>query len=113
MFQKKIRANIWVGEFVDLYTLLPEVSLGQQDFSLTIRPGENDSNPAVCVIPRAKSEIRSFPQWSKAFQNFMSVLLMKPDNTLAAPKMLKYMHVVRNLSERGVTGGGTMNHSGP
>ena len=98
---EKIRAKIWLGEFVDLYTLLPEVSLGQQDFSLTIRSGDNDSNPAVCMIPRAKSEIRSFPQWSKAFQIFMSVFLMKPDNALAAPKMLKYMHVVRNLSERG------------
>ena len=65
---EKNRVTIWVGEFVQLYTLLPEVILGQQDFSLTIRPGDNDSNPAVCVIPRAKSKIRSFPQWSKAFQ---------------------------------------------
>ena len=24
--------KIWVGEFGDMYTLLPEVSLGQQDF---------------------------------------------------------------------------------
>ena len=38
---------------------------------------------------------------------------MKPNNALAAPKMLKYMHVVRNLSERGGNWRGTMNHSGP
>ena len=81
---KKSLAKISVGELVDLYTLLAEVSLGQQDSSRTIRAGDNDSNPAVCVIPRAKSEIRSFP-----------------DNALAAPKMLKYVHVVRNFSERG------------
>ena len=27
---EKIKAKIWLGEFVDLYTLLPEVSLGLQ-----------------------------------------------------------------------------------
>ena len=45
--------------------------------------------------------IRSFPQRSKAFQIFMSVFLLKPENVEEAAKMLKYMQTVRNLSERG------------
>ena len=37
---EKVRANVWSGEYVDLHALLPEISLAQQDFSLTVRPGE-------------------------------------------------------------------------
>ena len=97
---EKTRAKVWSGDFVDVATLLPETSLFQPNYALTIRPGE-DGNPAFCVAPTSRTVIRSFPQWSKAFQIYMSVFLLKPENVQEAAKMLKYMQTVINLSERG------------
>ena len=94
---EKTRDRIWAGEFVDLCALLPESALDQPDYSLTIRPGGEGGNPAVCIMPKTKTSIRSFSQWSRAFQIYMSVLLVKPGNAMIAPKMLKYLHVVRNI----------------
>ena len=93
---EKTRDRIWAGEFVDLYALLPESALDQPDYSLTLRPGGEGGNPAVCIMPKTETFIRSFSQWSRAFQIYMSVL-----HVMLAPKMLKYLHVVRNISERG------------
>ena len=98
---QKTRAKVWSGDFVDLTTLLPETCLFQPNYALTICPGEEDGNPAFCVAPTSRTVIRSFPQWSKAFQIYMSVFLLKPENVEEAAKMLKYMQTVRNLSERG------------
>ena len=61
---EKTRAKIWSGNFVDLATLLPEASLFQPSYSLTMRPGGGggDGNPAFCVAPSSRTVIRSFPQ---------------------------------------------------
>ena len=56
------RAKVWSG---DVATLLPEASMFQPNYALTIRPGGGDRNPAFCVAPSSRTVICSFPQWSK------------------------------------------------
>ena len=109
---EKTRDRIWAGEFVDLYALLPESALDQPDYSLTIRPGGEGGNPAVCLMPKTKTSIRSFSQWSRAFQIYMSVLLVKPGNAMIAPQMLKYLHVIRKFQSEEETGVSMTSHLG-
>ena len=59
------------------------------------------TQPCVLCVPKTKTSIRSFSQWSRAFQIYMSVFLVKPGNAMMAPKMLKYLNVIRNISVRG------------
>ena len=47
---ERMSDRIWTGDFVDLYALLPESALDQQDYSPTVRPGGDSGNPAVCVV---------------------------------------------------------------
>ena len=98
---QKTRLKIWSDEFVDISSLLPEVSLVPQEMTLTVRPGGNDGGPSVCVTPKPKSESRTFYSWSKAFDIFCSVYLLKPGNTMQATKLFQYRHIIRNLMERG------------
>ena len=94
---EKTRDRIWAGKFVDLYALLPESALDQPHHPA----GGEGGNPVVCIPPKSKTSIRSFSLWSRAFQIYLYVLLVKPGNAMIAPKMLKYLHVVRSISERG------------
>ena len=98
---EKLRIKVWSDEFVDLNSLLPEVSLVHQDMTLTIRPEGDSGCPAICVATKPKAEIRTFHVWSKAFDIFCSVYLLKPTNIMHAPQFLKYRHTIRSLCERG------------
>ena len=98
---QKTRLKIWSDEFVDMSSLLPEVSLVPKEMTLTVRPGGSDGGPSVCVTPKPKSESRTFYSWSKAFDIFCSVYLLKPGNTMQATKLFQYRHIIRNLMERG------------
>ena len=98
---EKLRNKVWSDEFVDLNSLLPEVSLVHQDMTLTIRPDGQSGVPAICVTSKPKAEIRTLYVRSKAFDIFCSVYLLKPTNTMHALQLLKYRHTIRNPSERG------------
>ena len=98
---QKTRLKIWFNDFVDIYSLLPEVSLVPQEMTLTVRPGGTDGGPSVCVSPKPKSDSHTFYAWSKDFDIFCSVYLLKPGNTVQATKLFQYRHIIRNLLERG------------
>ena len=97
----KLRVKIWADEFVDMYSLLPEVALMPQEMTLTVRPGGDNAGPSVCVAPKPKADLQTFYSWSKAFDIFCSVYLIKPANNLIATKLFQYRHLIRNLMERG------------
>ena len=65
------------------------------------------------VAPKVHTELKSFQQWNRAFEIFMSVYLSQPSKVKQAPNLLKYVQTVRNLSERGGTGKPMMRHLGP
>ena len=69
--------------------------------TLTVRPGGTDGGPSVCVSPKPKSDSHTFYAWSKAFDIFCSVYLLKPGNTVQATELFQYRHIIRNLLERG------------
>ena len=96
----KVRTKVWSDEFVDMFSLLPEVTLSQTEMALTVHVRGDNGEPTVCVIPRSKPEVRTFYMWSKAFYIFSSVYLLKHGNLMDAPKLLQYRHVIQNLFER-------------
>lgn len=96
----KTRALVWAGEFVELATLLPQRKAVSQELALGLQ-GAEDGTSVVCIEPKAKPAITSFPLWSKAFQIYMSIYLSQPVHYHEAPPMLKYIQTIRDLSERG------------
>ena len=54
----------------------------------------------VSVAPKAHTELKSFQQWNRAFEIFMSIYISKQSKVDQAPNLLKYMQTVRNLSNR-------------
>ena len=96
---EKIKNKIWAEEFVDFSTLLKTYN-HRPDYSLTIQPGKGEGEPMVSVAPKAHTELKSFQQWNRAFEIFMSIYISKPSKVDQAPNLLKYMQTVRNLSDR-------------
>ena len=48
---EKTRAKVWSGDFVDLATLLPEASLFQPNYALTIRLGGGETGTLPSALP--------------------------------------------------------------
>ena len=97
----KIRTKIWAGEYVDMASLLPGRTETAQSYALSVRDNDAGAEPALFLAAKAKLSFISFQQWVKAFKICMSVYLMQPHAVAHAPALLKYMGVVRSLSERG------------
>ena len=60
----KVRTKVWSDEFVDMFSLLPEVNLSQTEMALTVHVGRDNGEPTVCVTPRSKPEVRSVDGWA-------------------------------------------------
>ena len=99
---EKIRAKIWADEYVPFSALLKSNQSFRQEYSLAIQ-STADTEPVLRVLPAAQAEIRTFYQWTRAFEIFMSIYLTRPHKGIDAPKLLKYLQTIRNLSERGRT----------
>ena len=97
----KMRAMVWAGEFVELASLLPQRKTAPQELALGLQTGMEEGTSVVCVGPKARPAITSFPLWSRAFQIYMSIYLTQPIHYPEAPAMLKYIQTIRDLSERG------------
>ena len=82
---ERMRDRIWSGDFVDMYLCCLRVPLTSQT---TISPSDHGVTVVTqpCVVPKTKTSIRSISQWSRAFQIYTSVFLVKPGNALMAPK---------------------------
>ena len=63
---------------MELSTLLPQYSSGEQGLSSGLQPGVEDGMSVVCVSHNAKPNIKYFTQWTKAFRIHMSLYLTKP-----------------------------------
>ena len=97
---EKTRLRIWEGEAIDLGSLLPDRA-DNASYSLSVQPDADGQRPMVCVAHKPKQPIGNFQRWLKAFEIYMSVVLLQPCNVSEAPDMLKYISTVRNLAERG------------
>ena len=82
-------------------SLLPGRTETAQSYALSVRDNDAGAEPTFCLAAKAKLSFISFQQWVKAFEIFMSVYLLQPQAVAHAPALLKYMGVVRSLSERG------------
>ena len=98
---QKLKNKIWADEFIELGSLLKTAHNRRPDYSLSIQPATGEGEPMFSVASKAHTELKSFPQWNRAFEIFMSVYLSKPSKVDQAPNLLKYVQTVRNLSERG------------
>lgn len=96
-----VRAKVWSGDFVEMSALLPGVRSSSQNLTLGLQQQGEDGPSIVCVGPKAKPEIRGFPQWEKAFRVYMSLYLSQPIHYHEAPALLKYIDTISDLSERG------------
>ena len=100
----RIRAKIWAGEFVHLATLLWDRERKTHDsnsYELSLIPAREGAPPAMQVSEKPVQHIGSFQRWLKAFETYMSIMLLQPHCVADAPKMLQYINTVRNLYERG------------
>ena len=71
-------AKYGLGNYVELSSLLPQPSSGEQGLSLGLQSGVENGMSVVCVIPNAKPNMKYFTQWTKAFRIYMSLYLTKP-----------------------------------
>ena len=98
---EKVKSKIWADEYVEFSSLLKHKNSFKQDYTLSIQTPSMDSDPVFRVSPTAQPELRTFQQWCRAFEVFMSIYTTRPHKGVEAPKLLKYLQTVRNLAERG------------
>ena len=97
---EKEKQKIWADVYVDLIALLNE-NIEDEHYALAVTSGGGGHRPEIYIAPRRKNVFRSFSQWAKAFQVFLSIYLSKPSRAADAPALLKYQQTVQNIAERG------------
>lgn len=95
-----IKEKIWKGEFIDLSSLIPEITrtpttgLG----TLSIAP-----SGIITCIQQKSAQITSIEKWTDAFIIFISIFSAKhPDKV---PELLKYMSIIRDTALKFPGGG--------
>ena len=81
--------------------LLPGFRSSEPNLTLGLHQQGDNGPSVVCVGPKAKPEIKNFPQWVKAFHIYMSLYLSQPIHYHEGPALLKYIDTIGDLSERG------------
>ena len=88
-----VRGKVWAGEYVEMSSLLPGFRSSKPNLTLGVQQQGAMVHPR-CVRPKAKPEIRNFPQWVKAFHIFMSLYLSQPIHFPEGPALLKYVDTI-------------------
>ena len=95
----KIKTKIWAHEFIDLGILLSS-GAGDTRYHLSVSSPHGSSLPTLSLEPSHKPKnIPNIDSWTSAFQVFVGVYAAK--FPMAAPALMKYSEVVRNLAARG------------
>ena len=63
--------------------------------------GMEEGTSVICVGPKDRLTITSFPLWSRAIQMCMSIYLTQPVHYPEARAMLKYIQTIRDLTKQG------------
>ena len=96
-----VRGKVWAGEYVEMSSLLPGFRSSKPNLTLGLHLKGDNGLSVVCVSPKAKPEIKNFPQGVKAFHIYMSLYLSQPIHYHEGPALLKYIDTISYLSERG------------
>ena len=95
----KLKAKIFVNEYVDFGALLSSFPNNERKCSLSMAPAEGSSSRPKITLERLQNakRIQSIQQWVSAFDMFVCVYSEK--FTAATPRLMKYCEVVRDLAQ--------------
>ena len=96
-----LKSTMWADDYVEFSSLLKQKISFKQDYTSSIQTPSMDRDPVFHVSATAQPELRTFQQWCRAFEVFMSIYTTRPHKSVDAPKLLKYQQTVRNLAEQG------------
>ena len=88
-----VRGKVWAGEYVEMSSLLPGFRSSKPNLSLGLHQQGTMVRPR-CVRPKAKPEIKNFPQWVKAFHIYTSLYLSHPIHYHEGPALVKYVDTI-------------------
>ena len=96
----KLKAKIWANEFIEFGSLLNQ-GIGETRYHIAVSSGSvSKSHPTLSLEPTTKSRpIPHVEAWTTAFQIFVGIYTRKYPT--AAPSLMKYGEVVRDLASRG------------
>ena len=95
---EKIEGKIWGNQFIDLGLLIANHQVADK-FNISIT-NEQNSNPALSLVPNLRpKQIKNIEEWTSAFIVFVAIY--SSHHPLEAPRLMKYMETVRDLSKRG------------
>ena len=96
----KLKAKIFVNEYVDFGALLSSSPNNEGKYSLSMAPSEGSSSlPQITLEPLQNAKhIQSIQQWVSAFNIFVSVYSEK--FTAETPRLMKYCELVRDLAQK-------------
>ena len=95
---EKNEEKIWGNQFIDLGLLIANHQVADK-FNISIT-NEQNSNPALSLVPNLRPEqYKNIEEWTSAFIVFVAIY--SSHHPLEAPRLMKYMETVRDLSKIG------------
>ena len=95
---EKNKEKIWGNRFIDLGLLIANHQVADK-FNISIT-NEQNLNPALSLVPNLRpKQIKNIEEWTSAFIVFVAIY--SSHHPLGAPRLMKYMETVRDLSKRG------------